>query len=104
MIHARLRTCRVPNTSQDSLFVIDLDANGKPACPAGLSELACAVWRGCLSEIRASKKSNDAARHYEYASGYMQALRDVEAVDQVGFRQLHAQLTEERAVWSDLHL
>jgi hypothetical protein len=46
----------------------------------------------------------DAARHYEYASGYMQALRDVEAVDQVGFRQLHAQLTEEWAVWSDLRL
>ena len=89
--------------TQDSLFVIDLDADGKPICPAGLLELPYAVWRGCLVEIRASEKADQAAHHYQYASGYLQALRDVEAVDQVGFRQLHAQLIGEWTAWADSH-
>lgn len=89
--------------SQDSLFAIDLDADGKPACPVGLSEPAYAVWRGCLVEIRQSKKPSDAARHYQYASGYLQALRDVEAIDQFSYRQLHAQLIGEWVGWADLH-
>jgi hypothetical protein len=103
MIHVRSRTRLVSYMSQDSLFVIDMDAHGKPACPAGLPELAYAVWRGCLSEIRASKKPIHAARHYQYASGYLQALRDVEAIDQFGFRQLHAQLIGEWTEWADSH-
>lgn len=102
MIRVRSRACLVPDMSQDSLFVIDLDADGKPACPTGLSELVYASWRGCLVEIRASKKSDHAVRHYEYASGYLQALRDAEAINQVGLRQLHAQLIGEWAAWADL--
>lgn len=89
--------------SEDSLFVIDVDADGQPACPVGLSELAYAAWRGCLTEIRASPKADQAARHYQFASGYLQALSDVEAVDQLGFRQLHAQLIGEWTLWADLH-
>lgn len=89
--------------SEDSWFVIDLDADGRPACPAGLSELTYAAWRGCLTEIRASPKADQAARHYQFASGYLQALRDVEAVGQLGVRQLHAQLIGEWTLWADLH-
>ena len=89
--------------SEDSLFAIDLDADGRPACPAGLSELTYVAWRGCLTEIRMSPKADQAARHYQFASGYLQALRDAEAVDQLGVRQLHAQLIGEWILWADLH-
>jgi len=87
--------------SQKSLLGIDMDAEGNPINPAGLCERVYAAWRGCLADIRTSKKPAEAARHYQRASGYLQALRDVRAVEEVGYRQLHAQMIAEWTVWAD---
>lgn len=89
--------------SENTLADIDHDGDGNPTFPSGLSEQAYATWRGCLLEIRASKKADQAARHYQYASGYLQALRDVHAVEQMGYRQLHAQLIAEWVGWAGSH-
>jgi hypothetical protein len=71
--------------------------------PFGLSESAHTLWRDCLVEIRSSKKADQALRQYQYASSYLQALRDAGAVDLIGFRLLRAQLTEEWVAWADSH-
>lgn len=80
---------------------IDLDNAGYPISPE-FANVACeASWRACLARIRLSKDANEAARHYQFADGYLGALKDAGVVGRSASVQLYAQLLHEWAAAAD---
>lgn len=60
--------------------------------PVQLREEIRAAWYAILSEVLHSKSGSEAARHYQFCSGYLQALRDGRLVDQATYMVPRAQL------------
>ena len=60
--------------------------------PVHLPEEIRSAWYVLLSEVLHSKSGSEAARHYQFCSGYLQALRDGRLVDQPTYEVLRAQL------------
>jgi hypothetical protein len=60
--------------------------------PGQLPEEIRTAWYAILSEVLHSKSGSEAARHYQFCSGYLQALRDGRVVDQATYMALRDQL------------
>lgn len=74
--------------------------------PVQLPEEIGTAWYGILSEVLQSKSGSEAARHYQFCSGYLQALRDGRLVDQATYVVLRTQLNTQwtkTADWLDEH-